>query len=249
MLQASATFWISQLDARTAHAAGTQVDEEADYDDDDDRAPPPATPPSVAVGIHLGSMLLGDAGGLADFANRAGLGRYPRFASLIEPSLGIALDRIVIPIRARFASASSGLGLSTEAAGGGAGVGYLLFSGPSLVAFPSFGFGVARTRLSAGTATDSSASSTFESLAGSQGPAVLSAVSVTAEAAFDLQLRIVGTSSEPRGLYLGGRLGAVAPVGQTDWTLEDAADEARFATGPSPGVGGAFVSLSLSARY
>jgi hypothetical protein len=231
-------------------AATNQVDDEAfEGDDDDDLEAAATAPPVIGFALHLGSMRLADSRSLADFGRGAGLGELGKFASLVEPTVTLTFERLVVPFRVRFASVSSYAGLDVDSLGGGVGAGYLVLRRSDIVLFPSLTLGVVRTRMLAGSSRTPNAPVTFDSLATAGGPAALSTVTVTADAAFDAQLRLVGTDAAPRGLYLGLRAGVTAPLGQSDWVLESDLSGTPSSPGPSAAVAGPFASISVSARF
>jgi hypothetical protein len=219
-------------------------------DDDDDRPPPPSVPPLVTFGAGLGSMRLASAGGLASYAHREGLGTLTTFAAFVEPTLTLTLERFVLPLRMRIASATAEGRLDADMFGGSIGVGYHMIRRPNFVVYPTISLGVVQTSLSVGTSADPKANQSFEAFAQSPGPATLSTTSLTGDASLDAQLRIVGTDpQEPRGLFIGAKVGITAPLARAPWTLEHRAETNEANDGPSPPVAGPSLALTLSARY
>lgn len=233
-----------------ARAQANQVDEEAsDGDDDDDRAPPPSTPPGVSLGIDLGSMWLADRAGLASFAARASLGEMERFAVLVEPKAAVVLDRLVLPIRLRYATVSSDAGLDLSSLGGFVGAGYLMLRRADVSLYPSASFGVLKNELRLGKSDAAAGARSFDDLAGARGPAPLGSVTVLVEAAMDAAYRIAGKGPEGRGLFVGARVGLAAAVSQTPWSLEAQDDATLSSEGPAAPTSGPSFALSVSARY
>lgn len=233
-----------------AAESGPTDDEAAAGDDDDDRPPQPSTPPLVSLGLGLGSMRLGDASTLAVFASDAGLGALSQFATLVEPTATLMLDRIVLPVRLRMASVSAGGQLTADSFGGSIGAGYRLLKRPDLVLYPAISLGIIETSLLVGESGDVSGAATFANFAATSGPATLSRVSVTCEATFDAEYRIGGSDKvEPRGVFIGGRVGITAPVARAPWTLEHRRTADVTSNGPSAPVAGPSLAVTVTARY
>ncbi|MBM4376925.1 MAG: hypothetical protein FJ095_17725 [Deltaproteobacteria bacterium] len=235
---------------RDASAQANQVDEEASIgDDDDDRPPPPSVPPSVVVGVGIGSMWLTDRAGLADAARRLALGELGRFAVLLEPRAAIHLERFVLPLRLRYATTTSDGEIALTTLGGMAGAGYVVLSRPDVLLYPSASVGVLRNELRLGSSRVASGPLTFDKLASATGPATLESVTVVVEAAMDASYRVVGRGSEARGLYVGARVGLTAAVSHTPWSL-DHQDVANLASpGPTAPTSGPAFSITIAGKY
>jgi hypothetical protein len=250
-LAALLAFTVAVGVARPALAQPASVDDESDASgaaDDDDLPPPPAIPPTVAIGLEVGTMYLREMSALNASLARSGLGEAPPVPVMVQPMLGMQIGRVMLPIRARFAS-SSGDSVSVETLGGTIGAGYVMLKRPDFVLFPSLSFGLMRTRITAGQSADARPPSTFDSLLHANGPVQMGRITVVAEASFDAAYRVVGKRPDARGLYLGVRVGVCAGLAESPWSLDHSGSE-RFqaSDGPRAPVSGPLAALGLTLR-